>query len=51
MDPRRLKVGDDMIDELVVLRVNKKFVDRVRNEKAHATMNFDNMDSTARNKN
>ena len=50
VDPHRLKFGDDMIDKLVVLRVNKTFVDRLRNDKAHATMNFENMDSTSRNK-
>ena len=50
VDPHRLKFGEDMIDKLAVLHINKKFVDRLRNDKAHATMNFENVDSTARNK-
>ena len=50
VDPHRLKFGDDMIDKLEVLRMNKTFMDRLRNNKAHATMNFENMDSTARDK-
>ena len=49
VDPHRLNFGDDMIDKLVVLRMNNAFIDRLRNDKAHATMNFDNMDSTSRN--
>ena len=49
VDPHRLKFGDEMIDKLVVLRMNKKFMDRLRITKAHATMNFDNADSTSRN--
>ena len=39
-----------MIDKLIELRVNKKFMDRMRSTKTYATMNFDDMDSTARNK-
>ena len=50
MDPYRLKFGDDMIDKLIVLRMNKTFMDTMRNKKAHATMNFKNVDSTARGK-
>ena len=50
VDPNRLKFGDDMIDKLIVLRMNKTFMDRLRNNKARVTMNFENMDSTARNK-
>ena len=50
VDPHPLKFGDDMIDKLVVLRVNKTFNDKLRNDKAHSTMNFEKMDSTTRNK-
>ena len=50
VDPHCLKFGDDMIDKLVVSRMSKTFVDRVRNKKSCATMNFKNMDSTARDK-
>ena len=48
VDPHRLKFGDDIIDKLVALRMNKTFMDRLRNNKAHATMNSGNVDSTSR---
>ena len=50
VDPHRLKFGNDIIDKLIVLRMNKTFMDRMRNKKSYATMNFENMDSTARDK-
>ena len=47
VDPHRLEFGDDMIDKLVVLRMSKKFMDRLRNNKAHATLNLENVDATS----
>ena len=32
VDAHRLKFGDDMIDELVVLNMNNKFMDRTRSK-------------------
>ena len=48
VDPHCLKFSNDMIDKLIVLRMNKIFMDTMRNKKAYASMNFENLDSTAR---
>ena len=42
-DARRLKFGDDIVDKLIVLRMNKKSMDRMRSETTFATMEFDDM--------
>ena len=44
----RLKFGDDMIDKLTVLRVNKKFMDIMRSKTTFATMTFEIMDANKR---
>ena len=50
VDSTSLKFGDDMIDKIIALRMNKKFMDRMHSTKTYATMNFDHVNSTARNK-
>ena len=32
VDAHRIHLNDDMIDKLIVLRMNKKFIDRVRSK-------------------
>ena len=50
VDAHRLKFGDDMIDKLVLLRMNKKFMDRMRCKTTFATMAFDTMGTNERRK-
>jgi len=50
VDTRRLKFGDDMIDKLVLLRMNKKSMDRMRCRTTFANMAFDTMDARKRRK-
>ena len=50
VDPHRLKFGDDMIDKLVLLRMNKKSMDRMRCRTTFANMAFDTMDARKRRK-
>ena len=47
---RRLKFGDGMIDKLIVLRMNKKFMIRMRSKSMFSTMTFDTMDTNKRSK-
>ena len=47
-DGHRLKFGDEMIDNLIVLRMNKKFMDRIRSKNAISTMQFDNIEYSKR---
>ena len=48
VDAHRLKFGDDVIDKLIVLRMNKKFMDRMRSKTTFATMTFETMDANER---
>ena len=48
VDAHRLCFGDCMIDKLIALRMNKKFMDRIRNKPVFSTMQFDNMDANKR---
>ena len=44
VDAHRLKFGNEMIDKLVVLHMNKKFMCRMRSKTTFVTMAFDTMD-------
>ena len=44
----RLKFNDDMIDKLIVLRMNNKFMDRIRSKTTFFTMTFETMDANKR---
>ena len=46
VDTHRLRFGDDMIDKLIALRINKKFMDRIRSKNIFSTMQFENMDAS-----
>ena len=48
VDIHRLKLGDDAIGKLAVLRVIKKFMDRVRSKNNFANMTFETMDANKR---
>ena len=48
VDTNRLRFGNDMIDKLIVLRMNKKFMDRMRSKTTFATMTFETMDANKR---
>ena len=48
VDTHRLKFGDDMIDKLIVLRMNNKFMDRMRSKTTFSTMTFETMDANKR---
>ena len=48
VDVHRLKFGNDVIDELIVLRINKKFMDKMRSKTTFATMTFETMDANKR---
>ena len=50
VDTYRLKFGDDMIDKLITLRMNKKFMDRMRCKTTFVTMALDEMDANKRMK-
>ena len=45
VDTHRLRFGDDMINKIVTLRMNKKFMDRIRSKNVFSTMQFENMDA------
>ena len=48
VDAHQLRFGDDMIDKLIVFRMNKKFMDRMRCKNVFSTMQFENMDANKR---
>ena len=48
IDTHRLEFDDDMIDKLIVLRVNKKFMEIMRSKTTFATMTFEAMDASER---
>ena len=48
VDTPRLRFGDGMIDKLVALRINKKFMDRIRSKNVFSTMQLENMDASKR---
>ena len=48
VDVHRLKFGDDATDELIVLRANKKFMDRMRSKTTFAIMTLETMDASER---
>ena len=50
VDTHRLKFGDDTIDKLIVLRMNKKFMDRMHSKTPCSTMTFETMDANKRSK-
>ena len=50
VDSHRLHLNDDMIDKVIALRINKKFMDRIRSKKSVITMQFENIDSNKRAK-
>ena len=45
VDTHRLCLNNDMINTLIVLRMNKKFMDRVRSKNILSSMMFDNIES------
>ena len=45
VDAHRLKFVDDAIDKRIVLRMNKKLMDRMRSKTTFATMTFETMDA------
>ena len=50
VDTYRLKFGDEIIDKLITLRMNKKFMDRIRFKLTFPNMVFDTMDANKRMK-
>ena len=44
----RLRFGDDMIDKLIALRMNKKFMDKICSKNVFSTIQFENMDTNKR---
>ena len=50
LDSCHLKFSDEMIDKLIVLRMSKKFIDRIRYKSTFATMAHDTMDANKRMK-
>ena len=48
VDAHRLKFGDDVIDKLIVLCMDKKFMDAMRSKTTFATMTFETMDANKR---
>lgn len=48
VDTHRLVFGDNVIDKLVVLHMNKKFIDIMRGKTTFATIAFDAMDANKR---
>ena len=50
VDARRLKFGNDVIDQLIVLRMNKKLMDLMRSKTTFATMTFETMDANKKSK-
>ena len=50
VDTHCLKFGDGMIDKLIVLRMNKKFIDKIRSKSTFSTITFETMDANKRSK-
>ena len=50
VDTYRLHLNDEMIDELIALRMSKKFVDRILSENSISTMQFEKIKSNKRAK-
>ena len=50
VEKNHLKFGNDMIDKLITLCMNKKFMDRMRSKTNFATMMFETMDANKRSK-
>ena len=42
VDTHRLRLNDDMIDKLIVLRMNKRFMERVRSKNVFSSAMFGN---------
>ena len=40
VDAHRLHLNDDMIDEMIILRMNKKFMERIRTQKYFSSVAF-----------
>ena len=49
-DTHRLHLNNDMIDKLILSRMNNKFMDRIRSKNAISTMQFENIESNKRAK-
>ena len=48
VDTHRLYLNDEMIDKLIVLRMNKKFIDIIRSKDAISAIQFEKIESNKR---
>ena len=50
VDDHRLHSNDEMINKLIALRMDKKFMNRIHSKNSISTMQFDNIESNERPK-
>ena len=50
VDTHQLHSNDEMVDKLIALRVNKKFIYRIRSKNAISAMQFETIESNERAK-